>query len=108
MNLRVLLVLVMIALLPLAASSLPGTSLVATAHAEESWRGELEELCARTNDAMTFSPEELKRLVEKCDGLKKRLDELDESSRKVYGKRLKMCRDFYAFMLESKQEGAKK
>lgn len=76
--------------------------------AEESeWRGELEMLCAGTNNAMAFSREELQRRIALCDRLKSRIDVLDESARKVYGRRLQMCRDFYAFMLESKQEGGK-
>jgi hypothetical protein len=77
-------------------------------HAEESWRQELEELCSRTNDAIAFTAEELRTFVEKCDRLKPRIEALDESSRKVYGKRLRMCRDFYQFMAESKKEGGAK
>ena len=80
----------------------------AVAGAEESeWRGELETLCAGTNNAMSFSREELQRRVALCDRLKSRIDGLDESARKVYGRRLQMCRDFYRFMLESKQEDGK-
>lgn len=78
-------------------------SLTAAVQAQEEWRAELETLCARTEDAMTFSREELKALVERCDKLKPRIEALDETARKVYGKRLQMCRDFYHFMLENKK-----
>ncbi|HEY6837819.1 MAG TPA: hypothetical protein VI389_03670 [Geobacteraceae bacterium] len=71
--------------------------------AEETWRTELEELCSRTEDAMNFGRDELKSLVERCDKLKPRIEALDESTRKVYGRRLQMCRDFYQFMLENKK-----
>ena len=70
---------------------------------ETGWRSELETLCAGTNNAMSFSREELQRRIALCDRLKSRIEGLDESARKVYGRRLQMCRDFYRFMLESKQ-----
>ena len=73
------------------------------AAAEATWRSELEELCAGTNNAMTFTREELERLISRCERLKQRIDGLDESARKVYGRRLQMCRDFYRFMLEGKR-----
>jgi hypothetical protein len=69
---------------------------------EATWRTELEELCAGTSNAMSFSREELQRRIALCDRLKTRIENLDESSRKVYGRRLQMCRDFYRFLLESK------
>ncbi len=78
---------------------------VATGGADAAWRSELEELCAGASDAMTFSREELQRRVARCDQLKPRIDGLDESARKVYGRRLQMCRDFYRFMLENRREG---
>jgi hypothetical protein len=80
----------------------------AVAHAGDEWRSELEELCSRTSNAMDFSLTELKTLVDKCDRLKVRIEALDETSRKVFGKRLKQCRDFYAFMIESKEAGGAK
>lgn len=64
------------------------------AYAQESWKNEFEDICSKTQDAMMFTPDELKPLIEK----------LDETQRKVYSKRLQLCRDLLAFVLESKEK----
>lgn len=53
---------------------------------------------------MAFSVEELRRLVDRCDALKPRIEKLEEPQRKVTLKRLQMCRDLYAFVLEMKEK----
>jgi len=73
------------------------------AFAGEDWRKEFDEVCAMTQDAMTLTAEELRGLIERCDKLKPAIEALDESERKVFLKRLQMCRDLYVFVLESKE-----
>jgi len=73
------------------------------ARAQEDWRTEFDEICSKTENAMAFSVEELRSLVDRCDALKPRLGQLDEPQRKVTLKRLQMCRDLYAFVLETKK-----
>jgi hypothetical protein len=51
---------------------------------------------------MALPSEELRSLVERCDRLKPSIDALDDSRRKVYGKRLQLCRDLYEFVLQSR------
>ncbi len=78
--------------------------------AQEAWRKELFDVCAKTQDAMTFSPDEVKDLVRRCDGLRPQIEKtekLDETGKKVYLERLRKCRDFYAYMLDAKKEDAK-
>jgi hypothetical protein len=74
----------------------------AAAAAQDDWKKEFEEVCSQTQDAALFTPEELKGLVGRCDALRPRIEKLDESQKKIYLKRLTMCRDLYAFTLESK------
>jgi len=74
-----------------------------TAQAQESWRREFEDICSKTQDAMGFSTEELRGLVVRCDALKPLIEKLDEPQRKVTLRRLQMCRDIYAFVLETKE-----
>jgi hypothetical protein len=74
------------------------------AHAQEDWRKEFDDVCSKTQDAMVISSEELKNLVDRCDRLKPRIEKLDESQRKVFLKRLQMCRDLYFFVLESREK----
>jgi len=74
-----------------------------TAHAQESWRKEFEDICSKTQDVIGFSAEELRSLVARCDALKPLIEKLDEPERKVTLRRLQMCRDLYAYVLETKE-----
>ena len=77
---------------------------IAEAWAAEDWRKEFDDICAKTQDAMALSADELRSLVARCESLKPQLDKLDESSRKVFTKRLQACRDLYQFVLESREK----
>jgi len=77
---------------------------IQSVYAEDDWKKEFEEICSRTDDAMSFSKEQLKDLIARCDKLKPTIGALDESTKKVYLRRLQMCRDFLAFVLESKEK----
>jgi hypothetical protein len=69
------------------------------------WKKEFEEVCAKTQDAMALPVEELKSLVSRCDKLKPQIEKLDETQRKVYSRRLQVCRDLYQFVVESREKG---
>jgi hypothetical protein len=73
------------------------------AHSGEGWKEEFESVCSRTDAAMTLSTEELKDLVGRCDRLKERIESEEESTRRVYLRRLKSCRDLYLYVLESRK-----
>jgi hypothetical protein len=90
--------------LALAVPGAPGgpPALAAARAAEPAWRVEFDAICARTQDAMTLSADELKSLVARCDKLMPEMEKLGESERKVFVKRLTACRNLYAFVLESK------
>jgi shikimate kinase len=75
--------------------------------AEEPWRQEMDAVCSRTQDSMSLSLVELKQLVERCDKLKPTIEAQEESTRKVFRKRLQLCRDLYAFVLKSKEQEKK-
>lgn len=79
--------------------------LPAAARCEQPWRDSFEESCNRTSEAMTLSVAELKELLAKCDALQKVIEGQEESVRKVYLKRLQLCRNLYVYMLEYKQNG---
>jgi hypothetical protein len=76
------------------------------ARAEPGWKQEFEAVCAQTQDAMALPTSELLSLVGRCDKLKPLVDALEESERKVYSRRLKACRDLYAFVLETREKDA--
>ena len=71
------------------------------AFGEEAWRTDFDTVCAQSNEAMTLSVSELKTLIDKCDRLKKVIESQDETVRKVFLKRLQLCRNLYVFVLES-------
>ena len=75
---------------------------IAAVAAQDDWKTEFEDICSKTQDSMAFTPDELKRLVDRCEALKPRIEKLDETQRKVYLKRLQMCRDHLVFVIESK------
>jgi hypothetical protein len=73
------------------------------AAAQDDWKKEFDDICSKTQDSMTLTSDELKRLVSRCDALRPRIENLDDTQKKVYLKRLRMCRDLFAFVLESKE-----
>ncbi len=77
-------------------------SLVRPAQAEEGWKREFEEVCGRTDDSMSMTVAELKELLARCDKLKPLIAAQEETTRKVYLKRLQMCRDLLAYVYEVK------
>lgn len=81
----------------------PHTRFGAVANAEESWKAEFDDICVKTNEAMALPKAEVKNLIERCDKLKARIETLDESTRKVYLKRLQMCKDLFEYVLEAQQ-----
>ena len=78
--------------------------LYGTAYAEQDWKAEFDDICEKTQDAMAYSPEELRKLVERCDKIKPLIEKLGETERKVYLRRLEMCRELFVFTLESKEK----
>ena len=72
--------------------------------AQEGWKTEYEAVCSKTDVAMTLSAEELKGLIALCDRLKPQIEAEEESTRKVYLRRLKMCRELYSYVLENKEQ----
>lgn len=75
-----------------------------TAAAESrDWRAEFDQVSEPASGAMELTIEQLEGLLSRCATLKVQLEGLDESGRKVYGKRLQMTCDLYRFMLDSKR-----
>jgi len=80
--------------------NLLGSGLV---YAEADWKNEFEDICSKTQDAMLFTTEELRALIDRSDKLKPIIERLDETERKVYLKRLQMCRDLFVYALDQKE-----
>jgi hypothetical protein len=53
---------------------------------------------------MSLSKEELKQLIERCDRLRQTVENQEETEKKVYLKRLRLCRELFAYVLESKEK----
>jgi hypothetical protein len=75
---------------------------------EESWRATFDDLCAQSNEAMALSVGELNTLIDKCNKLQKVIETEDETVRKVYLKRLQLCKNLYVFVLETKMNEQQK
>lgn len=89
------------------ARGAPQSSAAPANPAQETWRKEFDDVCGKTQDAMTFTPEELTDLIRRCDGLRPQIEKLDESRKKVYLGRLRMCRGLYAYVLDEKKKEKK-
>jgi uncharacterized protein YkvS len=74
------------------------------ASSQDDWKAEFADVCSKTDDPMVLSNAEVASLIERCDKLRPRIEKLDESAAKVYLKRLKMCKDLFVFVLESKSK----
>lgn len=72
------------------------------AAAQDNWKEEFHNICIKTDIAMGLTPEDLKELISRCDRLKLRIESEEESTKKVYLRRLQMCRDLYTYVLEIK------
>ena len=83
----------------------PVVATLGSANAQQDWKQEYAAVCAKTQNAMNLSSEELRDYVDRCDKLQDRINELNGSSeKKVYAKRLKMCRDLYKYVLDYKNK----
>ncbi len=71
--------------------------------AQEEWKAEFDAVCSKTDAGITLSPDELKELIAGCDRLKPKIESQEESTRKVYLRRLRMCRELYKYLLETKE-----
>ena len=80
--------------------------LPAVAWCQEAWRDDFEATCAKTTEAMGLTVPELTRLLERCTALEKIIETQDESVRKVYLKRLQLCKNLYAYVLDYKKNEA--
>ena len=87
-----------IAVVPSGVFPSPGA-----AAGQDDWKKEFDDICSKTQDSMALPPDELKRLVERCDALRPRIEKLDDTRKRVYLKRLRLCRDLFTFVLESKE-----
>jgi hypothetical protein len=76
--------------------------------AEESWKQEYAAICAKTQNSMDLSFEELSDYVERCDILLEQINDLNEtaggSEKKVYTRRVEMCRNLYKYVLDYKNK----
>jgi|SRR5208337_3781651 len=86
----------------------PASSPSQSTPAQEAWQKEFDDICSKTQDAMTFSQAELTALISRCDALQPLIEKLDETRKKVYLGRLRMCRGLYAYVLDSKKKNEKK
>lgn len=76
------------------------------ARAEESWQVRFEALTVRSAEVMSLPPAELQALLSECEILRSRLEELPESPRKVFRKRLELSCNLLRFALEQKSPPA--
>lgn len=75
-----------------------------SAETAEPWKAEFDRVCGQTDNAAEMSLDALKKAIQECDALKPRIEALEATPRKVYLKRLQMCRNLFAYLLEGKEK----
>ena len=103
----VLLFIGLVGLCSVRAMGGPQSSAAQAEPAKETWQKEFDDVCSKTQDAMTFSQEELTDLIRRCDALLPQIEKLDESLKKVYMERLRKCRGLYVYVLDAKRNEKK-
>lgn len=71
---------------------------------DRTWREEFDDICGRVETATEMSIEDLERILFRCRALEPRIETLPETPRKVIRRRLRMCRDLYRFVLDSRSD----
>jgi hypothetical protein len=89
--------------LPFPAAYHGVPDIVGSVYSQDDWKTEFDVVCAKTQDPMALSTDELRTLIGRCDKLRPLIDKLDDTQRKVYLRRLQMCKDLYSFVLDSKE-----
>lgn len=69
---------------------------------DRTWREEFDAICGGVETATQLSIEDLERILFRCRVLEPRIETLPGTLRKVFGRRLGMCRDLYRFVLDSR------
>ena len=85
-------------------------SLLITMHVafgEDNWRNDFDAACAQSDEAMSLTIPELKKQIERCGRLQKFIEAQEETVRKVYLRRLLLCKNLYLFVLEAKMQDQK-
>ncbi len=103
----VLLFIGLVGLCSVRAMGGPQSSAAQAEPAKETWQKEFDDVCSKTQDAMTFSQKELTDLIRRCDALLPQIEKLDESRKKVYMGRLRKCRGLYVYVLDAKRNEKK-
>jgi len=67
-----------------------------------SWKTEFEAICVHTIEAPGLSTERVRELVDESDRLMKTIEKVNDPRKKVYLFRLKKCRNFFQYILESR------
>lgn len=74
------------------------------AESDETWKVEFNQVCGQTDNAAEMSVNALKKAIEQCDALRPKIEALEATPRKVYLKRLQMCRNLFSYLLEGKEK----
>jgi hypothetical protein len=85
----------------------PSPMAVVAAESAAAWKTEFDAVCGQSDNAAEMSVADLKKAVARCDALKPQIEALDATPRKVYLKRLQMCRNLFTYLLESKAKDNK-
>lgn len=74
----------------------------------QDWHEEFDSICSKVETGDTLSVEEIRSLIERSEVLLKKIETIDDPSKKVYIFRLKKCKEFFEYLVELKKSTSDK
>jgi hypothetical protein len=69
----------------------------------ETWKESFEAICAQTAEATSLSTEDVRELLQRSEELTRTIEKIDDPHKKVYLFRLNKCRNFFKYILETRE-----
>ncbi len=73
------------------------------ASAADDWKTSFNDICSKVQASDNLSIQDFSTLLERTDKLMPEIQASDDRSKKVYMQRLKKCRSFFEFMIDTKK-----
>jgi hypothetical protein len=78
-------------------------AIAGTAFGGDEWRSDFDDVCGKTSVAMELSRSELLSLIVMGERVEKMLEAQDETTRKVFLKRIQKCLNLFRYVADTKK-----
>ena len=78
-------------------------AVMSTSSVAGNWKDSFDDICSKSQGADSLSVKELSSLIERSNNLMPVIQASDDPTKKIYLQRLKKCKAFFEFVIESKK-----